>query len=110
MGSADWMPRNMDRRVEIVFPVEDQELKERAIHILEVMLSDNKKAYYMNDKGEYVHYGKNEKVATPFTAPQKGIMIGAQDTFMKEAKEGNVSPEAKWAGRIFTPVFAQDEV
>ena len=32
MGSADWMPRNLDRRVEIVFPVEEEELKEKAIN------------------------------------------------------------------------------
>ncbi len=110
MGSADWMPRNMDRRVEIVFPVEDRELKERAIHILEVMLADNKKAYYKNDKGEYVHSRKEEAVATRFAAPKNGTVTGAQDTFMKEAKEGNATPEAKWAGRTFIPVFAQDEV
>ena len=34
MGSADWMPRNLDRRVEIVFPVEAPDLKEKAKHIL----------------------------------------------------------------------------
>lgn len=40
MGSADWMPRNLDRRVELVFPIEDNELKERAFSILDLMLSD----------------------------------------------------------------------
>ncbi len=110
MGSADWMPRNMDRRVEIVFPVEDPELKERAKHILEVMLSDNKKAYYVNDKNKYVRFEKGEVPPTPFTPLEKGEVLGAQDTFMKEAREANSSPEKKWAGRTFTPVFAQDEV
>ena len=38
MGSADWMPRNLDRRVEIVFPVIEEELKEKALHILHVEL------------------------------------------------------------------------
>ena len=33
MGSADWMPRNLDKRVEITFPVEDEDLKKRVIEI-----------------------------------------------------------------------------
>lgn len=40
MGSADWMPRNLDRRVELVFPIEDPDIKKRAFKILEIMLSD----------------------------------------------------------------------
>ena len=36
MGSADWMPRNLDRRVEIMFPILDEKLKEKAMHILNV--------------------------------------------------------------------------
>ena len=47
MGSADWMPRNLDRRVEIIFPVLEEELKEKALHILEVELADNVKARVM---------------------------------------------------------------
>lgn len=41
MGSADWMPRNLDRRVEIMFPVENETLKEQVIRILEIELEDN---------------------------------------------------------------------
>ena len=40
MGSADWMPRNLDKRVELVFPIEDEHLKERAFGIIAAMLSD----------------------------------------------------------------------
>ena len=47
MGSADWMPRNLDRRVEITFPVEDPELKKQVVHILEVELEDNVKAHVL---------------------------------------------------------------
>lgn len=38
MGSADWMPRNLDKRVEIIFPVEDEEIKKEVMHILEIQL------------------------------------------------------------------------
>ena len=53
MGSADWMPRNLDRRVEILFPVEDEKLKARICHILEVQLADNVKAQYLRPDGTY---------------------------------------------------------
>lgn len=40
MGSADWMPRNLDRRVELVFPIEDEDIKKRTDEILSVTLKD----------------------------------------------------------------------
>lgn len=40
MGSADWMQRNLDKRVELVFPVEDPELMERSFAIIDTMLKD----------------------------------------------------------------------
>ena len=46
MGSADWMPRNLDRRVEIVFPVEDERIKEEIMHVLDLEFRDNSKSTY----------------------------------------------------------------
>ena len=40
MGSADWMQRNLDKRVELVFPIEDTELTERSFAIIDTMLRD----------------------------------------------------------------------
>lgn len=40
MGSADWMPRNLDKRVELVFPIEDEQLKERSFKIMETVMKD----------------------------------------------------------------------
>ena len=51
MGSADWMPRNLDKRVEILFPVEDSDLKKEIIHILHTQLADNTKAHLLQPDG-----------------------------------------------------------
>ena len=53
MGSADWMPRNLDKRVEILFPVEDDALKAEVIHILNIQLADNEKARILQKNGTY---------------------------------------------------------
>ncbi len=53
-SSADWMPRNLERRVEILFPVENDKLRKKLRHILDVELADTDKAHVMNDKGVYV--------------------------------------------------------
>ncbi len=97
MGSADWMPRNLDRRVEIIFPVEDEELKVKVKHILDVQLNDTLKAYHMTASGTYV---KSRKA---------GKKIGAQDTFCKEAKAAVRKKETDFfKGRSFTPITASE--
>jgi polyphosphate kinase len=55
LGSADWMPRNLFRRIEVVFPVADGNLRERVIHeILDTTLADNVKARLLAADGTYV--------------------------------------------------------
>jgi polyphosphate kinase len=54
IGSADWMPRNLDRRVEAVTPIEDPALGKDLQEILGVMLSDNRQAWELQADGEYV--------------------------------------------------------
>ncbi|MCY1713152.1 RNA degradosome polyphosphate kinase [Caproiciproducens galactitolivorans] len=61
MGSADWMQRNLDRRVELVFPVEDEALRQRAFDILNLMLSDNINARVMQSDTVYTHIDKRGK-------------------------------------------------
>ena len=53
IGSADWMTRNLDRRVEAVAPVEDPDLCSELETILSVMLSDNRKRWEMAPDGSY---------------------------------------------------------
>jgi polyphosphate kinase len=53
-GSADWMPRNFFRRIEVIYPVEDGNLRERIrCEMLETMLGDNVKARFLHANGTY---------------------------------------------------------
>ncbi len=53
-GSADWMPRNFDRRVEVVTPIEDRRLHPRVCSLLETCLADNRQAWDLHPNGTYV--------------------------------------------------------
>ena len=89
-ASADWMPRNLERRVEILFPIETPELVADLKHILRVQLDDNTKARVMRPDGSYVRLtpGRNES-------------CGAQEIFMKEAKSIAAERESIVNERIF---------
>jgi polyphosphate kinase len=61
VGSADWMPRNLYSRVEVVFPIEDPALRQRIIEeILHRMLSDNTKAWLLKSDASYVQLTPGE--------------------------------------------------
>jgi polyphosphate kinase len=61
LGSADWMPRNFFRRIELMFPVEDARLKARLIQeLLPVILKDNVKARQLQADGSYVRLTPGE--------------------------------------------------
>lgn len=53
LGSADWMNRNLSRRVEIVFPVENEEIKTEVIKVLKVQLADTLQANMLMPDGSY---------------------------------------------------------
>lgn len=65
MGSADWMTRNLSRRVEAITPVEDEKLLKRLQEILGIMLSDNRQAWELQPDGNYLqrrcHNGQKEQ-------------------------------------------------
>jgi polyphosphate kinase len=53
IGSADWMPRNFDRRVEVMAPIEDKSLHAKVMSVLETCLSDNRQAWELSADGVY---------------------------------------------------------
>lgn len=92
MGSADWMPRNLDRRVEITFPVEDEALQKKVRHILDVQLADNIKAHIMQPDGNYEKIDKRGKV-----------LVGSQAQFCEEAIELAKQEAEDVDDRVFIP-------
>lgn len=91
-ASADWMPRNLEKRVEIMFPIEREELKEEVIHILDIELKDNVKAHVLQPDDTY------EKINRRGKAP-----LSSQDYFAEEAKEKAGVDEHAVNRRVFIP-------
>lgn len=101
MGSADWMPRNLDRRVEILFPVLRPELKERVRHIMELELADNMKAHVLMPDGTY------EKPDRRGKAPVNSQMIFCEEAIAAaEAERRRVEGGTK--SRLFVPVESHE--
>ncbi|MFC0523319.1 RNA degradosome polyphosphate kinase [Pontibacillus salicampi] len=59
LSSADMMTRNMEKRVELLFPIFDRDIKDRLYNILQIMLNDNMKARVQDEHGNY-HYVKKQ--------------------------------------------------
>jgi polyphosphate kinase len=53
IGSADWMARNLDRRVEVITPIDDPDISNDLQEILGIMLADNRQAWDMQTDGTY---------------------------------------------------------
>ncbi|MEP7220208.1 MAG: polyphosphate kinase 1, partial [Bacteroidota bacterium] len=83
LGSADWMPRNLNRRVEVVFPVEDPEQRARLKDILETYLRDNVKTRVLQADGSYVR-----------RRPAEGEdVFNAQEYFISQIKQSDPAVE-----------------
>ena len=110
MASADWMSRNLDRRVEIMFPVEDTKLKKEVKHILDVQLADNVKAQLMQPDGSYVRVYELLKRENGAHSDKDYMRIEAQMVFCKEAqqKAKAVSDDADvHNSRVFVPMKSE---
>lgn len=97
LASADWMPRNLDRRVELLFPVEGAELKDKVAHILDLQLRDTLKAHLMNEDGTYSRVDRRGKES-----------LCAQLEFSREFKEqADRKKDMVTSGRVFVPERGQ---
>ncbi|MDT3982665.1 polyphosphate kinase 1, partial [Staphylococcus ureilyticus] len=88
LSSADAMTRNMIKRVEILFPVEDKKIAKRLLDYMNLQLSDNQKGRYQDEQG-YYHYIHNN--LSPLNS-QAYLMKEAM-TFGQKLKEASTLPQ-----------------
>ncbi len=99
LSSADWMPRNLDRRIELLFPVEEKRHMKRLKEALKLLLSDTRKARIMNPDGSY----------TKVTGRGSGV-INSQETFYQMAQEAALNKENLKDKGVFQPIIRKNEL
>ena len=92
-GSSDWMPRNLLKRVEIMFPILDERLKERVIYILETLLADTVKARIEKPDGTYERIERHGR-----------DLVCAQDTFCEWTQGLVATKDPAQNSRVFIPI------
>ena len=97
-SSADWMNRNLNKRVEIMFPIEDEDIKNEIMHVIEVQLEDTLRASVQKD-GEYSKIDLRGKKKTD-----------CQIIMMREAAESLKEDKKSKAIKTFIPRQKPEEV
>ncbi|MCR6545502.1 RNA degradosome polyphosphate kinase [Dehalobacterium formicoaceticum] len=100
LSSADLMERNLNRRVETLFPIDDEEIKQEVKHILHVTLTDNVKARKLTEQGIYLR---------PSARGKK--VFDSQKIFYQEAQEEVPKKTSRVSQESFHPVTSiKDQV
>lgn len=103
LASADWMPRNLDRRVEIMFPIEDEDVRARIMNVLKIQLADTDRSRIMQPDGSYLRVDRRGKA-----------QLDCQIALCEEAILAASLNDQKLPERRFIPVesdwYAPDEI
>src|SRR5712671_3647324 len=93
LGSADWMPRNLHERIEVLFPLKNPLLRDRVMHeILAAYMADNVKARFLQKDGRYLRSWQSPRGRSR-KPPSGSAAFNAQE-FLIALAEGKASPEA----------------
>ncbi len=98
LGSSDWMPRNLERRVEILFPVEKEELRARILKILECQLNDTVRSHILKPDGTYEKVDGRGK-----------IRLDCQESCVREAARMERIRKDTARTRVFVPETKYDD-
>src|SRR2546427_1111421 len=93
LGSADWMPRNLHERVEVLFPLKSPLLRDRVLHeILPAYMADNVKARFLQKDGRYLRSWQSPRGRS--RKPPSGRAAFSTQDFLIALAEGKQTPEA----------------
>ena len=99
MGSADWMQRNLDRRVELIFPIESEDLRERTFRILDILLDDNINTRIMQPDTTYLHVDRRGKQR-----------LNCQTLFAARASEAVRNLEKQNESKMMQPIRSYEQI
>jgi polyphosphate kinase len=97
LGSADWMTRNLDNRVEAVAPVEDPSIREQLRFNLELILADNRRRWVMHPDGSYTQRRPGEGESVVDT--QAVLMDRTREAVERDGWPTGIVPEHPAVGR-----------
>ena len=105
IGSADMMPRNLDRRIEVVLPILDPALKERLREALDLALADDSNAWELNGDGTWQRVEAHEGVAV-----QRGLYERAQARARSRRDDltQQAAPDSADPGMLVAPQAVSD--
>jgi polyphosphate kinase len=98
LSSADWMPRNLDARVELFFPIDDERHIERIKTAFTIQLSDTERAHILRSDGSYRKLGRRSK----------GEKLDSQAELYRLAKQAAYKPEMPLEQRL-KPLYRKEE-
>lgn len=98
LSSADWMPRNLNRRVEAAFIVDDENIKKEILDILDITLSDTEKIRVMQTDGSYRRADRRGRAR-----------LNSQLEFYRRAKEKNKPDSENREDDIFVPITSSSD-
>ncbi|MFA5455611.1 MAG: RNA degradosome polyphosphate kinase [Sulfurimonas sp.] len=101
ISSADWMPRNLTRRIELLTTIKDQKAKEKIVQILKLQCADNSLAHELQSDGSYIKV-KNDGTKA---INNHALLEDYVNRVTKSAAKGSASA----IEQIATKIFSEDE-
>ncbi len=107
IASADWMPRNFHRRVEVMTPIEDPAIRVRLIELLSIQLADNVKGWTLKTDGSYVRV--QPKPGAPLLRSQQRFIELARDRVKEAETAGRTTSRFYLAASVRQELRAQEK-